>query len=697
MKKKRTLWLRFDRALSHDLGKQVLILVGILFAVFCSSFVLLSLSGRDWIAYCDQHQLNKFFFPLFLLIDDNAFHDVYSSSEVNGWTLFLSSIVYVAGVIVFTGMIIATMTNMIARRVERHQDGLIHYLKSEHFVIMGYDEMVPSIITEIFNRKPDVDVLLLTSVDAKIIRERLLKSVARKQMDQIIINYGQRTAKEYYPDIHLESAEEIFIVGKRSLPAHDAINVECVDSICDYLKEVGGSRRPKCITCVFEDLDTYAAFKTSEIFHEVRELGIEFVPYNFYAGWAKQVFFSRSYKEKRNPSESISYPSVYGKGITPEDKKYVHLVFVGTTNFAVSFAMEAAQMLHFPNFEHDNSCRTRITFIDLNADKEKDLFVTRNRHFFDIQSFYYPEKSRDKVETPDFLDVEFEFIKGDVFSKNVQDEIRQWAMDDNQYLSVFLAMADQRYNFAMGMNMPDEVYDRGIPVFIRQDRADNFVTNLRKADQKEFEYACKKNGELKVEMRKGRYANLYPFGMDDMAYCSEEKALRMAKLINYLYNTADYTEYRFLDQLVLNVTSKAEIWRDAEAYWKSLPVAYKWSNLYCAYNIPCKLDSLRAMRGLKQDDTSRDLKALTEEEIHELSVVEHNRWNVEKLLMGYRKARVEEDKYENPDVAAKLSKNKNLFIHHDIRPFKELDAIKQIDYEMTRCLPWIVGMGLQNE
>ena len=338
MKKKRTLWLRFDRALSHDLGKQVLILVGILFAVFCSSFVLLSLSGRDWIAYCDQHQLNKFFFPLFLLIDDNAFHDVYSSSEVNGWTLFLSSIVYVAGVIVFTGMIIATMTNMIARRVERHQDGLIHYLKSEHFVIMGYDEMVPSIITEIFNRKPDVDVLLLTSVDAKIIRERLLKSVARKQMDQIIINYGQRTAKEYYPDIHLESAEDIFIVGKRSLPAHDAINVECVDSICDYLKEVGGSRRPKCITCVFEDLDTYAAFKTSEIFHEVRELGIEFVPYNFYAGWAKQVFFSRSYKEKRNPSESISYPSVYGKGITPEDKKYVHLVFVGTTNFAVSFA-----------------------------------------------------------------------------------------------------------------------------------------------------------------------------------------------------------------------------------------------------------------------------------------------------------------------------------------------------------------------
>jgi hypothetical protein len=707
--KKRTLWLGFDRALSHDLGKQVLILLGMLFVIFCLSFVLLNISSGDWKAYCNENHLNKFFFPLYLLIDGNTFHDLYSKGYVRGWTLILSSLIYVAGVIVFTGMIIAAMTNMIARRVERHRDGLIHYLKSGHYVIMGYDEMVPSIITEIFNRNPNADVLLLTAVDAKIIHERLLKSVARKQMDQIFINYGQRTAKEYYKDIYLEAASEIFIVGKRSLPAHDAINVECVDSICDYLKEIGGNLRPKRITCVFEDLDTYAAFKTSEIFQEVRELGMEFVPYNFYAGWAKQVFFSQSYKEKRNPSEAIAYPSIYGKGITPEDKNNVHLVFVGTTNFAVSFAMEAAHMLHFPNFKDDNGRRTRITFIDLNADKERDLFVTRNRHYFDIQSYYYRDYTDLKVNEPnktllskdfdihDFLDVEFEFIKGDVFSQEVQNEISQWAADENQYLSIFLAMADQRNNFIMGMNMPDEVYDHGVPVFVRQDRADNFVTNLRKVDQNKQKYAFLKDGKLKVEDRKGRYANLYPFGMDDMAYCSEEKALRMAKLINYLYNKADYTTYRFPDSLILDITSEKEIWQDAEKFWKTLSVAHKWSNLYCSYSIPCKLASLRAMRGLEPDDTSHDLDALTDEEIREIATVEHNRWNVEKLLMGYRKAHPKEDKYEkSPEDASKLKKNKNLFIHHDIRPFDKLDAIKQMDFEIARCLPWIVRVGMQN-
>jgi hypothetical protein len=59
-----------------------------------------------------------------------------------------------------------------------------------------------------------------------------------------------------------------------------------------------------------------------------------------------------------------------------------------------------------------------------------------------------------------------------------------WAKNDEEYLSIFLAMANQRENFVMGMNMPDEVYDYKVPIFIRQDKSDNLVTNLRNADDK---------------------------------------------------------------------------------------------------------------------------------------------------------------------------------------------------------------------
>ena len=98
------------------------------------------------------------------------------------------------------------------------------------------------------------------------------------------------------------------------------------------------------------------------------------------------------------------------------------------------------------------------------------------------------------------------------------------------------------------------------------------------------------------------------------------------------------------------------------------------------------------MRGLDIDDERRDYEPLTDEEVDKLAIVEHNRWNVEKLLMGYRKPEKNEDKYEYPEFADKLKKNKNLFIHHDIRPFEKLGTIKELDHEFSRYIPWIMKM-----
>ena len=719
MKKKsiRRFLLGFDRALSQSIGKQILILFVIMFSLFCLSLLLLRFSGTDWQTYCNTKGINKWIFPLYLLIDGNAFNDLYSFEDfhVGKYMLFVSGVIYVLGVILFTGALISVMTNMISQRVEDYRNGLIHYLRSGHYIIMGFDDMVPSVINEIFRKAPEAYVLLLSAVNAETISEKLRKSFTDNELKHIIINYGQRTSEDYYKDIHLESAVEIYIVGKRSLPAHDAMNVECVDRICSYLKKTGTKQKPNRITCVFEDLDTYAAFKTSEIFKKVGDMDIEFVPYNFYTGWAKQVFLAQKYVEKSDVDHPIPYPSVYGNGIVSQDPKYVHLVFVGTTNLSVAIAMEAAHLLHFPNFDETiKHQKTRITFIEQNAEKEMAQFVTRNRHFFEVQSYYFRDLTSDGIDDfmprqdllsdsfsqHDFLDVEFEFIKGDIYSKRVQDEMRRWAIDKGQYLSIFLAMSDQRNNFMMGMNMPDEVYDKEIPIFIRQDRSDNFVTNLRRTDHKEnddekFNYSRMENGGVISDKRHGRYAFIYPFGMNDVAYCSDEISLRRAKLVNFLYNTADYDNNKFMDFTELDSMGSDKIWEMANEQWKKLSVALKWSNLYCAYNIPCKLASLRAMRKLSPDDSSLDLQPLNEAEIQQLAIVEHDRWNVEKLLMGFRKSKEDEDKYNSTekDDKKKLEKNKKLFIHHDIRPYNDLDEnVKQYDIEIVKYIPWMLKM-----
>ena len=706
------LW--FDRLLSKSLARQFFFLGIVLLGLFFLSWLFLHISGCQWKEFAKKSDIPEFLLPLYLLIDTNAFNNLYING-IHGWALFVSSITFVVGAFIFNGAIIGLITNSIERRVTNHKEGHIHYLKSGHYIIMGYDDMVTSIIAHIFEKDKDAFILLMSSAEADKIREKLRKVFDEEFLNRIIINYGHRMSKDYYNDIHLESAEQIYIVGLRTLPAHDAINVECVDSICAYLEKSEVTNRPKRIVCVFEDLDTYASFKTSDIFSRVCQLGIEFIPYNFYAGWAKQVFVKRYHKDMYKPGKEIQYPSVYGnKGVTPQDDIFVHLVFVGTTNFAVAFAMEAAHVLHFPNFKKNGDPRTRITFIDINADKEKDEFITRNRHFFEVQTYrYYDLTNGSKLEQEgfrneyvtftgddaNFLDVEFEFIKGDVFSKKVQDKICDWAKEHNQkqYLSIFLAQSNQRQNFVMGMNMPDIVYDNEIPIFIRQDRSDNFVSNLRETDElirgkkEKNTYYFVTKGELKKKILGGRYANIYPFGMNETAYSADEKSLNRAKLINYLYCTMPSSS-KFQSILVLDSIPESKLWEEANEYWHDLSVALKWSNLYNAYNIRVKLSMLRAMRGLEQDDKSHDTWPLSDEEVDMMAHIEHNRWNVEKLLMGFRKPHRCEDKYnvENKLYENDLSRNKKRFIHHDIRPYEQLDDVKMLDHEFSRYIPWIM-------
>ena len=676
-KDSRKIKLWFDRLLSESLLKQFAFQTVLLFGLFLLSWLFLHLSGCEWKDFAEKSDIPEVLLPLYLLIDTNAFNNLYING-VRGWALFVSSITFVIGAFIFNGAIIAIITNAIEQRVKNHREGKLHYFTSGHYIIMGFDDMVPSIITHIFEKDKDARILILSAAGSPYVLEKLKRPFDEKQLKQIIINYGHRVSADYYNDIHLESAEEVYVVGLHSLPAHDAMNVECIDSICKYLSRPSITQRPARVVCVFKDIDTYAAFKTSDIFSEdMRRLGVEFIPYNFYTGWAKQVFVKRKYR-------GGCYPAVYGKGVTPGDTKRVHLVFVGTTNFAVAFAMEAAHLLHFPNFK-SKARKALITFIDINANKEKEEFVTRNRHLFETLN-----------ENPGLLDVEFDFVEGNVFSQDIQALIKCWASNDEEYLSIFLAMVNQRQNFVLGMNMPDEVYDRKVPVFIRQDKSDNLVTKLRNADAGvEYTYASVQDGRLIEENRNGRYANIYPFGMNDSSYCADDRALVQAKLINYLYATADYDRHKFKGALVLETMSQNQIIAEADKCWQKLSVALKWSNLYSAYALETKAATLRAMRGLDIDDTSHDLDTLSDEEVEVIAEVEHNRWNVEKLLMGYRRSRSDEDCRQHPEFASDLAKNKKLFIHHDILPFDQLGDIQELDREFTRYIPWILKTSKQ--
>ena len=702
-------WFKIDRWLSSSRWIQLYLLIGVFLIVLIISWLILSAVTHK--------ACSSFSEAFFLLFDPNSFNTyIQGAKPVNSHslpTIVAACFIYFLGMMIFGGMLISLITNIISRRVDNFQNGQTHYLRRGHVVILGYDDMVPSIIINVCEKRKNIYVLLMSSVKTELIREKIRRSAASIYLERIIINYGHRTHIDDLKAVHIESADCIYIVGNRALPVHDAMNVECIQCIGNFFNDLAQKIRniqvPSHIYCVFEDIDTYSAFQTTDIIKGMLPESVSLIPYNFYRDWSKKILVNRSYSN----NSKYDYPPIDGNGIKYEDNTYVHLVIVGTSTFGTTLAVEAAKILHFPNFDRDNELKTKITFIDIKADEEINLFRTRCHNFFEIQSSRLIDMTQPVTKIipisptvfkgkdyADFLDIDIEFIKGDIFSDKVRYYLSDCSKNENEYLSIILAMSNQQNNFAIAMNMPNILYEKSIPIFIRQDMSSDLVTMLRETCNK-AESTTKHqviDGKYVSSELKGRYSNIYPFGMTDIGLDHDIPTLIQAKLINYLYITAfeeDPITYRFRAIEELKKMDTKDIAEKADKEWEKLSVAKQWSNLYCAYNIPYRLNSLNAMRR----DKNQKQNEITDEEIRELGVVEHNRWNVEKLMLGFRKPLPEEDLLRNKRFLQSINKfnestkgdmKDKLLIHHDIRPFHGLDEIQELDKEIIRYIPWII-------
>ena len=682
-----TLWL--DRIFSESVWQQVLVLV----AIFLVALVI------GWIV-CSQltfgesaKQLSFWEWALYILIDGNALNTIYMDDFPEGgrrWAMLFVTLGSLLGVIVFGGMLISIFTNMLERRIENFRSGKKTYLISGHTVILGYDEIVPSIIKQICENDEQMYVLLQSSLPSEELREKLQVSIAQEFDERIIIKNGHRTSLPDLQKLRLADSCDIYVVGDRTKENHDAMNIECLDNIAELLGQSKDSH-PDTITAVFEDADTYAAMQVTDLFENLRKIGVEFVPFNFYVDWAKQMFVDCNYTDN---GVTRNYPHLDRDGITPDDQRHVHLVIVGISTFGMTMAVEAAKMLHFPNFD-GKSNKTEITFIDLNADKERLLFLSRYRHFFEVESYRYEGElvpaTKFSGRDADFLDVEFGFINGDIYSPEIQKMISQWATDGKQLLSLVLAMSDSRQDISVAMSLPDEVYEACVPVFVRQNTSSKFLSKLQdtSATHQHEKKLIGSDGQIVSSQPVSRYANIYPFGMTDIVFDVQKRTQLMAECINYLYhlyfNTTKVSEDGLEGMMKYD---RQQVLQEAHELWKTCKESDQWSSMYGAYNIDFRVRTLKAS-GVK------DLQDIPQDILNKMAVVEHNRWTVEKLLMGFRKPLPHEDSYnvkgDKLSVSdLKKTNNKYHFIHSDIRPYEQLDIIQEIDKEIIRFIPWFL-------
>ena len=183
------------------------------------------------------------------------------------------------------------------------------------------------------------------------------------------------------------------------------------------------------------------------------------------------------------------------------------------------------------------------------------------------------------------------------------------------------------------------------------------------------------------------YKCIYPFGTE----CCDINTLRtlkhLAQRVNYVYN------HCFSLAPGDPITAPASINEaQMEKWWKevgSLPK--KYSNIFNAMTLGTKMHSI----GHTSDDW-KEYYALTMEEIDILTEVEHNRWSVEELILGYRPVDKQEKEVVEKDISQKKILRDTKKVHYDLRAFDDLRAdstgknVNVYDMALTQGIPLII-------
>lgn len=345
---------RLDRTLSGGLLKQIKWLLGFMLIVLtiliCISLVFPA--GEE--IYGIHGKLGRIKGVLYHLIDPGNL-----SLETNnavGIQIF-TAIVAGLGMVLLSGLLITTLTNVVERRVSDIEEGNVVYKSiTGHYVIIGYGSLVVSIIRNIYAKKNEFGkrILILTSQNVRSSRAHLFAQIPPEWEKYIHFYSGNIESKEHIANLNVNSAEEIFVLGENEEYGRDSKNIECVRQIALL--------RSNCkniinVNVQFDKLTSYSLIQKLSLpidyLAPQGNISIYFRPFNLYENWARILWGF-------NGGDDCGYDSLDFDRI--EGDKYIHLVIVGFNRMGRALFLEALRQCHYPNFnEETQRVRSKIT------------------------------------------------------------------------------------------------------------------------------------------------------------------------------------------------------------------------------------------------------------------------------------------------------------------------------------------------
>lgn len=613
-------------------------------------------------------------------------------------------IIGVLGTVLFSGLLIPSVLSIIRMRSDNFNYGNARYTiqRSPYAVILGAHDAVPELIHQILSptrRQRIKYVILQTPQNVFYYRMSLRNRISVSEEFHTILYASGRSTRQHIEPLHLEHAKEVYVLGeaKESDADHDSLNLQCLRTIAQLLKEKKRKERLQCYV-LFEHQSTFAAFQHSDLTETVKDQ-IEFISLNLYEMWAQNVL------SQTRALNGIQYlPLEGGERLDATSEKHVHLIVVGMSRMGVALAQQAAHICHFPNYV-TKGIRTRITFIDAAAEKEKDVFIDRQESLFQLSRWRLVDPAKieegktyddvswkvpatDEGRDTDFLDVEWEFVAGRLESPAVRAWLCNAVANPSAITTVAICFHKAQESQTAAIYLPTDVYRHAQQVLVYQRLSSEIVTGLAGFGKPE---------ESRARMR---YQKLRPFGMMDSCFSKSIVDYRLAKLVNYVYWRPEDTSMQHVNdpdpehgKLPLQ-----------ESFWRQCAVADQWSSNYNAGAVATKLRFL-GLDILKTPIAEIEAIFSDEATVDMLAKVEHNRWNMEKLLNGYRwltpaewnlfaQYRADGMPYKQYAKEKKMLRSGWEMAHLDICSMKDLTVVDEpsiaYDIILTKAFPAIV-------
>ena len=679
------------------------------------------LSGEDNAYECQDCEFmhkteepNLFWITYYHFVDPGNQHMAITRSG-----RILAAIIAILGVFLLNGLLVSSIVGWVDIRKEKWLKGEVKYprflrQKSYDVVIGGNDMVVGLVKQRLISEKY---ILIQTSSDVESFRRNLFSMLTDEQQKHIIIYYGSRTSWEDVVELCLENAEEVYIVGEDRRADdmesfHDTMNMECLNLVYNiykqspqgqlitdmlprveaYRKQLKDSENDKAaiaalrnkeenaqldamwksrhrLNCrvMFEYQTTFSVFQFFDLDAQMDNY-INFIPFNSYEIWAQNILINKCVDKKQleeNFQKGGYLPLEGSCGIRQENDAYVHLFVVGMSRMGVAMAIEAAHLAHYPNYE-SKKIRTKITFVDKNAEEEKEFFMGRFQSLFALSNWRFGCVDKNGLlEWPkthsvseeewahlggDILDIEWEFINGGIECASIQDYILSSA-NPNARVTIAICLPESNRSHAAALYLNKKIYESSsvLQVLVYNQYGNSIVDAIGKSNS-EYPFCGKLRG----------------FGCNENSTMCEhlEFSEEVGRQIENAY-AGGKPQYAI---------------KPASSYSGKSKSAGKWSSIYNGNTLWTKL------RSVDFDFTAKDQN---EAAIEVLADVEHNRWVVEELLMNFRPL-----SHEEQNEAKSSSDNKNRYksqmAHLDIcsnSKLKEVDGgVRKYDVELTKCL-----------